>query len=339
MQVRSEIRSAVATLLLLQLLSTFGAIGVLSRMTPEIGRILTDNVRSIEAAESMLASMARVAPSPGLADKVSDFEAALQAARGNVTEEAEELPLATIDQHWRAAMNGDPVAREQTIAAIQELASINHASMEAADRRAERLGTNGAWAAVVLAILCTAVSIFVVNRVTRSVVTPMEMLRSFAVAVRNGDLFRRAPTDLPTNEFNELASAINRLVESQRDAVRHVDLHAANVGLDSLARMLELVPGPAWVLDSHDQVLRMNAQALDIMGTEAGLVARERIGKMVRTGDHGDFEDEHLVVLRSADGLWLAALRSSSPGATSVHGAHPEPVANEQDHPEAPESV
>ena len=58
MRIRDEIRLGVGTLLLVQILLMFAAVGLLSRMTPAIDQILEDNERSIHAVERMLVVLA-----------------------------------------------------------------------------------------------------------------------------------------------------------------------------------------------------------------------------------------------------------------------------------------
>lgn len=303
MRVRSEVRLLVGGLLVLQIISAFTAIGVLSRMSPEIGRILEDNVRSIEAAEDMLTVLATP---EGAQDERRElrFEQALAVAESNVTEDEERPILANIRVHWNAAQAGDPAAIGQLVLAVRQLADVNHHAMQVSDERAQRLGFAGAWAAGGVCLIGVFISILMSNRITGQVVSPIEALRSFADAVRRGDRFRRAPVDESAAEFNELAIALNSLLNARLEAqTREQPVIATNTAV--LGRALELLPGPAMYLDARDTVLRANDKAFDLLATEHGQRLRARVSKVVHTSEHGDYSDDSLTVLHCDDGCWL----------------------------------
>ena len=303
MRVRSEVRLLVGGLLVLQIISAFTAIGVLSRMSPEIGRILEDNVRSIEAAEDMLTVLATPA---AVVDEQGEvrFEQALAVAQNNVTEDAERPILASIRAHWDASQAGDPAAIGQLVLAVRQLADVNHHAMQVSDERAQRLGFAGAWATGVVCLFGVFISILMINRITGQVVTPIEALRSFADAVRQGDRFLRAPVDDTAVEFNELTMALNSLLDArvERQTSAHPIIATSTA---VLGRTLELLPTPAIYLDAFDTVLRANDKALDLLATEEGQRLRARVAKIVRTSEHGDYSDDTLTVLHCDDGCWL----------------------------------
>jgi uncharacterized membrane protein len=96
---RQEILLAWAALVLAQVLTLAGAVGLLARMTPAVGRIMEDNERSIAAVESMLAELGSSGVDPGARLR---FEEALADARANVTEEAEPAELDRIETRYVA---------------------------------------------------------------------------------------------------------------------------------------------------------------------------------------------------------------------------------------------
>lgn len=303
MRVRSEVRLLVGGLLVLQMISAFTAIGVLSRMSPEIGRILEDNVRSIEAAEDMLTVLATPAAAADEQGEVR-FEQALAVAQNNVTEDEERPILASIRAHWDASQAGDPAAIGQLVLAVRQLADVNHHAMQVSDERAQRLGLAGAWAAAGVCLIGVFIGILMLNRITGQVVSPIEALRSFADAVRQGDRFRRAPVNDSAVEFNELAIALNSLLDAR--VARQTSAHPTIATSTAvLGRTLELLPTPAIYLDAFDTVLRANDKALDLLATEEGQRLRARVAKIVRTSEHGDYADDTLTVLHCDDGCWL----------------------------------
>jgi nitrate/nitrite-specific signal transduction histidine kinase len=307
MRVRSEVRLLVGGLLLLQITSAFTAIGVLGRMSPEIGRILEDNVRSIEAAEDMLTVLATP---EGLTDELRQlrFEQALEVAQNNITEDEERPILQRIDTEWTAAQTGDPAATRQLVLAVRQLADVNHNAMRIADESAQRLGFAGAWAAVGVSLFSVFVSILMLNRITGQVVSPIESMRTFADAVRMGDPLRRALVDDSAVEFNELARALNSLLDAQAKE-RKLQPTVISTSAAALGRALELLPNPAIYLNEQDTVLRANDKALDLLATEEGQRQRTRVSKIVRTAEHDDYSDDALTVLHCDDGCWLVVFR------------------------------
>jgi hypothetical protein len=319
MRVRSEVRLLVGGLLVLQILSAFTAIGVLGRMSPEIGRILEDNVRSIQAAEDMLTVLATP---EGMMEGLREvrFEQALEVAQNNITETEEERILAEIATHWVSAQAGDAAATRQLVLAVRQLADVNHNAMQVADERAQRLGFAGAWAAVASGLFCVFISILMSNRITEQVVSPIEALRTFADAVRLGDRFRRAPVDDSAVEFNELAVALNSLLDAQSEGQSHQRM-TISTSTAVLGRVLDLLPTPAIYLDNRDTVLRANDKALDLLATDEGQRMRTRVSKIVHTAEHGDYADDAITVLHCDDGCWLVVFRP--PVAGDVDSARP----------------
>jgi hypothetical protein len=58
MNLRREVVAAFAAMIVILLLTSFGAVGLFARMSPAIERIIQENGYSLEAGERMLASLA-----------------------------------------------------------------------------------------------------------------------------------------------------------------------------------------------------------------------------------------------------------------------------------------
>ena len=108
-----------------------------------------------------------------------------------MTEAGERPALTAIEANAARALEGDPEARRLAVEAILELARVNHASTERADQRARRLGSAGAWAAVLLGAGGLVAGVLLVRRQLRRVVLPLTELQATVHAFRHGDRHRR----------------------------------------------------------------------------------------------------------------------------------------------------
>jgi hypothetical protein len=283
MSIQREVRVPVTVLLLIQLVTGLGAMAMLSRMAPEIGRIVDENGRSARAAEQMLSTLAE--PGTLLSDDVMRFDDAFDVARANITEPNEQPILDRIAAQRAAALDGDAVSRSAVVAALVELAEVNHDSMLRADRRAARLGEAGAWAVALLTILAAVASIAVLRRLHARIVLPVSELMLASRAQARGDIFRRARIGDVADELVEVAAAFNRFrdapaargpVDRRRSSIegeaREVDGNA----------LVDLFEGPSLILDSQGELLNANEAGMDYLATEEGPVWRQAVTAFLR---------------------------------------------------------
>lgn len=256
MRLHTESRLGIGALLALQLATSFAAIGLLARVSPAVERILLDNVRSVEAAEQMLAALALPEEDAG-----ARFEAALGAARANVTE-AEELPLLEdLDRLGPAALAGDPTARRQAVAALEALSLVNRRSMQQADDEARFLGQAGAWTSALAGMAGFVLSLVVYDRTRRRMVLPVQELHATLAAARQGDHLRRCTHTEGPVETVRIADDLNWLLEQLGQTRRP---KPGMTGLrPHLLALLERQPGPTLVLDARGEALALNQAALD----------------------------------------------------------------------------
>ena len=214
MKLRTELVLYTLLLASLNLLLSFGVIGLFARMGPAIEQILRENVASIDAAQSILAELAQ-APGALSEDARGRTSAALQTIRANITE-AEETPIINrLAFTLPNAALGDPAARLLTVEALRELIRINRDAMVAVDLRARRLGSAGAWAAVFIGTLSFALSLLILSLLRRRLVEPLLELHAVLSAARAGDRFRRCrPFDAPL-ELKQAAHSVNLLLDER----------------------------------------------------------------------------------------------------------------------------
>ena len=181
-------------------------------MGPAIDRIVSENVRTMDASQEMLALLAQ----PDLPGRVESFAAALASV------DAEAEPLGPLVQRIEAryplalAPEAGSSARTELLELVRELFRVNRAAMEAADGEAMRLGSAGAWSVVVLGLLILAASQGFAARLGRRLVQPLLAVEKAAREAREGDPYRRCPVDPgAAEEIRALAGGINALLDAK----------------------------------------------------------------------------------------------------------------------------
>lgn len=211
----------------INLLMAFGAIGVFARMSPAIAIILERNDRSLEASEAMLAALAREAAGvptgegdPAETSPEARFEAALRIALGNVTEPEERPALEAIEASYEAALDGDALAAERAVEAIETLTSINRLAMARADERAEQLGRAGGWAVAIMAGLAFVASLVLLRQLDRKLIGPLEEVHDVLSSFRGGDRRRRCSLADGNAELRGVCRDLNAILDRLQDAER-----------------------------------------------------------------------------------------------------------------------
>lgn len=250
---RTETSLGVGMLLALQLITSFGAIGLLSRISPATDQILQENVYSLEAVEEMLALLALPDADP------ARFSAALARAEANITEESEALPLAILRSQHPGALRGDRAARQQTLQALQEVSAINRASMQAASQEAQRLGTSGAWAAAMLGFCSFLWSVQVYRRLRLRLEGPILAIDGVLRATHNGDSHRRCLHLEGPEEVIRIGHNLNILLDQARCPFPEESVEERR----ALLTVLDQLPTAALLCHPERGTLAANQAALD----------------------------------------------------------------------------
>lgn len=215
MGLRRELLASIGVLVLLNLLLAFGSIGLLARMGPAIERILQENVYSIIAAEEILGELARAGGEQLDPQAQLRIRTSLDRLRQNVTEEAERPALRALDNHLPQAFAGAQQARKRAVGDVRRLIKINREAMRRVDEDARRLGTAGAWTAVLIGFASFLSSLFVVVRLQRRLVWPLVDLYQVLESAREGERLRRCrPAEAP-REVQQVTGAVNRLLDER----------------------------------------------------------------------------------------------------------------------------
>lgn len=224
MDARRELLYHIGSLLVLNVLLAFGAIGLFVRMGPAIGNILEDNVYSIVAAEDILAVMAQPRPEGSSVfsrNEREDVMSAIERARNNVTEDAEVPVLDRIERELPRALDGDTEARRALAGQLQVLIQVNREAMVAVDREAQRLGRAGAWSAVVVGFVSLVLSLIVLARLRSRLLLPLVEIRDVLLDAQSGGRRRCRPRPAPL-EVRRIAEMTNRLLDERGGAFRGV---------------------------------------------------------------------------------------------------------------------
>lgn len=259
MRARQEISLSIGVLLVMQTALGFGAVGLLTRMSPAIGVILRENDASLAAVEGMLSVL--TVPTPNETAQAR-FRERLAFAEANITEAGERELLTVVRDRQAKALNGDTWARQEVVKSLDALATINRSSMTNAGDAARRLGAAGAWAAVLLALLGVGTGLMVIRRLQRRLLLPLDELHATLGSFREGDALRRCRFGDAPQELLEVRNAINDLLDRERvepcadERFRDVAERAA------LLQLLDERQAPMLILSPDGAVIAGNGAAL-----------------------------------------------------------------------------
>ncbi len=259
MRLRVETAIGIGSVLMLQLVGAFSAIGLLGRTGPVVDRILVENVTTLDAVEEMLAA---------LADPASDddrFIIALEVAAGNITEPGEPEAVERVRGRWGVARTGDAEAVRETVAGLDHLWEINHVSIEEEGATARWLGQAGAWAQTLLGGAGFAISLLVMRRLRTRLEEPIEELDLTLQAARTGDPRRRSVILEGPVETRRIAENINWLLDRLEDWSRPT-MTSSSRDRALLLSLLDRDSTPLLIVGDEGRILATNAAALPAIG-------------------------------------------------------------------------
>jgi nitrate/nitrite-specific signal transduction histidine kinase len=213
MGVKEEIRLVIVILGAVVVVLAFGTIGLLSRMSPAIERVIDENVTSTMAVQKMLASLA--SRDDSTQTRKATFADALATAQGNITEHDEVELLRRVSRSSDEAFDGDPDALASTVKALVALGEVNWHSIERADEKARRLGSAGAWTAVLLGALGFLVALLAVRRFQRRVLVPLSEIHAVLTRNHTGDHHRRCNVTSAPSELRDIAQKVNQILDAR----------------------------------------------------------------------------------------------------------------------------
>ena len=214
MRLAQTVRVGAWILIGLNLLMAFGSIWVFIRMAPAIEVIIEQNERSLQACETMLASLAVAdRQKTDIIPLKASFAEALKNAQNNITEENEPAALEAIDQDYAGAFDGNFAAKTRTVDAILLLGEINREAMVRADKKARQLGNAGAWGVVFMASAVFLTGMLFLRALKKNLVMPLEEIDAVLTAHQSGDTMRRcAGTRLP-KDIRRIFNNVNAFLD------------------------------------------------------------------------------------------------------------------------------
>jgi hypothetical protein len=310
---------SIAALLGIQLLTSFGAIVLLGRMSPAIEKIMLENVVSVEAVEQMAIALAE----PELDARARErFYEALARAKGNITVPAEKPALETLERAAPGALGGDASARREVLGALATLGAVNRGAMQEADVAAGRLGTAGAWAAVFLGLIGLVASGVTIRRLELRVLAPLAEITRAVIAHRAGDRRRRCATALASGDLELVMTTLNELFDHHERTASVSRPERSSSDDHALAlQLLDDLREPAVVVGPAGEVLRANRPALERL-------AAENDGSRLRAAFARAVRGEQPPELRSIRQVgeseqWLCSLSPLPSGAGTEYAAGP----------------
>lgn len=199
MKISQSISAGLWAMICLNLLMALGCIGIFSRMSPAIEKIIQSNQNSLAACEQMLATLLQSSEEGVDSLKLrEEFVQAVKQADNNITNDAEADATAQIKASFLPAFSGNKEARRKTTQAIMTLGEINRHSMVLADHKAQRLGKAGAWGVVFMGTFVFTLGIIIKRRILSKSVSPLEEIHHVFRDLRSGNAMRRCNgTGLP----------------------------------------------------------------------------------------------------------------------------------------------
>jgi two-component system, NtrC family, sensor histidine kinase KinB len=280
-----------------------GAVAIWSVSTIGVqpARLLRDNYRSIQAAQTMEDSInvidrealklvlgKRDEPLNQLSRQREHFEAALKAEFDNITEPGEQLKAAALRTSWNdfkvvlqqyiALSDRDALtkfystklepASVQVASRANDILSLNQDAMTAKRDQAQDLGV---WAnrwlfAVALGAL--AVGLGSVVWFIHRLLTPLSLLTQAVSRLREGDFLARAYVD-SNDEVGQLAEQFNAMAEHLQQ-YRSSSLGELLLAQRSAKATIDSIPDPVIVFTADGRVLELNREAEALTGSVNG---------------------------------------------------------------------
>ncbi|MCA8959647.1 MAG: hypothetical protein KDC38_04005 [Planctomycetes bacterium] len=312
MSLRREVLLTLGGLVFLNLALAFSAMGLFARMGPAIAHIMEDNVDSIVSCEQVLSELAK-ADGAASAQSRSVVRDSLVRLRENITEREERPIVDSIETIVDSALDGEQEARTDLVGRLQSLIAINRNAMRAVDEEARRLGSAGAWAAVVVGFLSFVASLLIGAGLRRRLLDPLEDLHAVLEDVRKGQQLRRCRARSAPYEVLKVAESVNQLLDerlSEREAnrIERTEIHRL-----ALSTLLERQTGPVAVVRRDGTLVRANTAMLEWLSGGDGRRRELSDPEAASTGG------SERVTLEEAG--WVVFRHGDAPSRTSDDGA------------------
>lgn len=194
-------------LILFNLVLAFGSVWSFQRMNPAISSIYERNVKSLDACERMMQILTAEDVN------IDDFNAALQAARSNITEDGEAQAVQNIQNLTEDLQTGSKDARRLITREIITLTNCNKNAIRDAAKATQNMRQAGAWGIVFLTVLFFLIAIYFEQRLRRTLLMPLQEISDVMRANMQGDKFRRCNLLHASDDMKKLFEAVNSLLD------------------------------------------------------------------------------------------------------------------------------
>lgn len=269
-------------------------------------RIIAENYDSVVAAQQMKESLERQDaaatdlllrqgdPERQLAESRTKFDAALEGAKGNITEPGEADAITAIkrerdenyrlvDAFWKQA-SPDPDSEPEGVGfsyfyqlrpsfdrlrvKCQQLLDLNQTAMRAKSQTAAKIARSWFLSTVVADILLLLLAAYLAVKLSRYLVRPLSQLRATTTKIAGGDLDARVDIN-SHDEVGLLGAEFNRMAERIRQ-LRQTDLGQVILAQQTTEAAIDSLSDPVVVTDTEGQITKLNHAAEELFGREAG---------------------------------------------------------------------
>lgn len=283
MEVRRDVLLGIITLVVFYIALSFAAVGLQQRLEPTVTTIKERNVVSIVSALEVLATLDN-----------EDASMILALAEQIQTNETEDGEREIAERIWNIAQT--PVYKgtdeyDQLIGDLEAIVSINRDAMLRHSEQAFRLAQGGGWVLITLAVIGLWGSWFIVRRLQRRIVLPLERLAETMEHGRSGTTRVRAYAQGAAYEIREAANALNALLD---DRSLHYERRRKSVSRPErniVVALMENVPKPAWILNENGEIRAANQLGMETQQGRAGERIKEYLRRVVPEQAHDGPED------------------------------------------------
>ena len=195
----------------IQVITAFASIFLIQRMSPAINLILSENVYSLEASESMLALVAQPAPlTPAQEEK---FVQSLDRLKRNVTEPGEKPLLDEMTRIMGPGFKLTPDVKSALLGTLLQISEINRNAIIRSDEHSRRLGIAGCWAIVLLGIMGMIFGLAVMNSISTRLLEPIAEITNVMTQWKRGERQRRCTPRSDQGELEGTMNSINDLID------------------------------------------------------------------------------------------------------------------------------
>lgn len=214
MDLRRSTYSIWGSLILLNLLLAWGAIGLFTRMEPLIEKSWHAEVATFTWSEELLLQIAKLNEltwTPQTAKQL--HEQVSQRIQLSSPRERELLGPLLHSLHTPPAWS--PQLQQELAEQLEPWVRFQRTQSQSSLQEAHLLGQAGAWSAVGLSLLTLLLSLVLLARIKRTLILPLEELHQVLEESESGHRLRRCHPRPSFSEMQKIQERINRLLDLQ----------------------------------------------------------------------------------------------------------------------------